>query len=706
MDMSQYLEIYIEESKEHLQSLNEALLQLEKEPDNDSVLNEIFRLAHTLKGMSGTMGFSHTLKLTHQMENVLEALRNNEIKTSSWLADLLFKCLDALESYTNHVIETGNEGDMEYTEILDELESVLSKRGIENDGLPANNNFPNSAAGSTVNVPGVPVIVNEYEQNVINKAYEKGYKTYKVTVSLNETCILKAARAFIVFKTIEKNAEIIKSEPKVQDIEDEKFEYEFAVLIITTQDPELIKKELLSISEIRDISINEVTPSELDEPGIKKTVSQIINTEQMAGFSQQTQESSEAAYEKSQQTVIQSAVVHKEDTAAKRTKTGKTVRVDIERLDNLMNLVSELIIQKTRLEGLEGVERPQNFVEAIEYLERITSNLHDAVMKVRMVPIETVFNRFPRMIRDISRDIGKDVNFHMSGEETELDRIVIDEIGEPLIHLLRNAVDHGIEPVEVRKAMGKPEVGNIYLRAYQDGNNVVIEVEEDGQGIDLEKVKKKAIEFGYVEPQLADGLTKKEIIDFLFAPSFSTTERITDLSGRGVGLDVVKTKIAALGGIVEVESEKEKGSKFIIRLPLTLAIIQALMVAVGDEKYAIQLSSINQIINIKPEDIQLVQKQEVILFRDSVIPIIRLKEVLDVPVSDEEDKSSDKTLKVVVVKKGNRLTGLVVDEIIGQQEVVQKSLGKFLSGIEIITSATILGDGHVALILDANSLVQ
>ncbi|MGI6778693.1 MAG: chemotaxis protein CheA, partial [Acetivibrionales bacterium] len=350
---------------------------------------------------------------------------------------------------------------------------------------------------------------------------------------------------------------------------------------------------------------------------------------------------------------------------------------------------------------IQMAERSQTFNETLEYLERITTNLHDAVMKVRMVPVETVFNRFPRMIRDISKELGKEVNLVMSGEETELDRTVIDEIGDPLIHLLRNSVDHGIEPVEMRKKLGKPSKGTVNLRAYQDGNSVVIEVQDDGQGIDLESVKKKAIEKGLINKEVINNMSTKDIIDFLFLPSFSTANKVTDISGRGVGLDVVKTKIEALGGVIEVETGKGKGSRFIIRLPLTLAIIQALLVMIGNEKYAIQLSAIHQIIKIAPEEIKMVQKQEVILLRNTVIPIVRLDEILEVP---REEKTEKKQLTVVIVKKGDKLSGFLVDSIIGQQEIVQKSLGKLLSGIKTITSATILGDGNVALILDVNSI--
>lgn len=688
MDMNQYLEIFIEETKEHLQNLNQSLLQLEKNPEDSMVLNEIFRVAHTLKGMSGTMGFVKMSKMTHDMENVLHALRSGEIRANSDLVDILFKCLDALENYLNNIIENSNEGVNEYGEIIDALNNITANKSFSKTKAQTEKDKKASEAEIYKNIPVTANFqLNQYEQNVVNKALETGMNAYKITVMLNNGCVLKSARAFIIFQVLERNSEIIKSEPRVEDIEDERFDFEFTVVVVTKADSEIFIKELNSIAEVEDVIITPLRYKAVEDVGenIKETKVSFM-----------------PAVKSEIDTMENENGIHDEktDSLSKKTKTGKTVRVEIGRLDVLLNLVSELIIQKTRLEGLEGIERTQAYNETVEYLERITTSLHDAVMKVRMVPVETVFNRFPRMIRDISRDLGKEVVLKMSGEETELDRTVIDEIGDPLIHLLRNAVDHGIEPVEKRRSLGKQDAGNIFLRAYQDGNSVVIEVEDDGQGIDAEKVKKKAVEKGLISMDIANSLSKKDIIDFLFRPSFSTADKITDLSGRGVGLDVVKTKIEALGGMAEIETEPGKGSKFIIRLPLTLAIIQALLVRIGHEKYAIQLSSINQIINIKPSDIKMVQKQEVILLRNMVIPIVRLDRVLKVPGKEKENKQ----LTVVVVRKGDRLSGFLVDSILGQQEIVQKPLGKFLSGIKTITSATILGDGNVALILDVNSL--
>ena len=389
--------------------------------------------------------------------------------------------------------------------------------------------------------------------------------------------------------------------------------------------------------------------------------------------------------------------------AANKPVVNRTVRVDIEKLDTLMNLVSELIIAKNSLVSastMSGNSSPA-VNEQIEYLESVTTSLHESVMKVRMVPIESTVNKFPRMVRDLQKKLGKKMELYMSGEETELDRTVVDQIGDPLMHLLRNSADHGLESAEVRKERGKPEVGSIFLDAYQDGNNVVIEVRDDGNGIDTKAVKNKAIERGVITPEQGENMSDKEIIDLLFNAGFSTAKVVSDVSGRGVGLDVVKSMIESLSGEVEVKSKLGEGSTWTIRLPLTLAIIQALMVDIGDEKYAISLGSIQTIEDISPSDVKLVQAKEVIQLRDLVIPLVRLSDILDIP----SKKNPEDNLVVVIVKKGDKQAGLVVDELIGQQEIVIKSLGKYISKCKIISGATVLGDGEVALILDANTLI-
>lgn len=684
MDVSQYLEIFIEESKEHLQNLNESLLGMEKSPNNKNLINEIFRVAHTLKGMAATMGFKKMSVLTHDMENVLSEIRNGALDSSAELLDVLFQCLDALERYIDVISDSGNEGSDDNRPIIDRLNAILNEK---KDGVkPAHTQSTTTSAAvqtqpkADVSSPSLErkhlmIPFNDYEKNAMIKAKEEGYKTYGITLVISESCVLKSARAFIIFRTLERLGQIIKSYPNVQDIEDEKFETDFSVFVLSKESVELFTKELNSIAEVDAVLIDE-----------------IIENNQAALQPQRAEKNVEDEEEESQDE-------EKEQSQSTKPKANRTVRVDIERLDNLMNLVSELIIVKNGLETVEN--KNQNMNEQVEYLERITTNLHDAVMKVRMVPIERVFNRFPRLIRDLSRKLNKNMELHMSGEDTELDRTVIDEIGDPLVHLIRNAGDHGLETPQERIAAGKPEKGNVYLDAYQDGNNVVIEVGEDGRGIDVQKIKNKALNTGTISKDQADAMTDQDIIDLLFRPSFSTADKISDVSGRGVGLDVVKTKIEALGGDVEVRTELGKGSTFIIRLPLTLAIIQALMVEIGNEKYAIPLNSIQNIEDVKLSNIKYIQNQEVINLRGHVIPIIHLDGMLGV----EKTKEKEESLTVVIVNKGDKQAGFVVDGLIGQQEIVIKTLGKYLTNIRLIAGATILGDGEVALILDVNSLV-
>lgn len=672
MDMNQYMEIFIEESLEHLQLLNQSLLGLETNPKDMKILNEIFRVAHTLKGMAGTMGYTGITSLTHRMEDVLDAIRNGKVDVNTAIVDILFECLDYLDNSISAISSTGQEGSNKADAIIASLNGILLKKPAE----------------EVKKVEAAPdkqdelMKLNQYDENIVRKATQQGMGVYKVRVMLANDCMLKSARAFIVFQTVERYAEIFKAVPKVEDIEDEKFDNEFTIAIVTKEPEALIKKELESISEIIEARFEKI------EVAAEAESNQNIELD--------------SAVEKDTPATTGDEKENNEETAGKKAKMGKTVRVDIDRLDNLMNLVSELIIIKTRLEGVGNDSKNQDMTEAVEYLERITTSLHDAVMKVRMVPIERVFNRFPRMVRDLSKDLSKDITLNMSGEETELDRTVIDEIGDPLIHLIRNAIDHGIEEREERVKVNKTAHGTVNLRAYQDGNSVVIEVEDDGKGIDVEKVKKKAIERGLISTSNASEMDEKSIIELLFEPGFSTADKISDISGRGVGLDVVKTKIESLNGIVEVENSKGKGSKFIIRLPLTLAIIQALLVTIGDEKYAIPLNVIRDITTINASTIRNVHGQDVVLNRNSVIPIVRLGRMLEV-ANVNSDASEE--LTAVVVKKGDKNAAFIVDSLIGQQEIVIKTLGKFLSGIKFIAGATILGDGQVALIVDTNSLV-
>lgn len=696
MDVTQYLEIFLDETKEHLQSLSDQFMILEQEPDNMDTINEIFRSAHTLKGMAGTMGYKRMQTLTHDMENVFSEVRNNTIKVDGAMVDLLFQCLDALEEYTENIQNTGDEGTNDNEHLIKALNDYLAKNSGDGAPQPAKEEKkepakeePKQEAGADLGKEKWREIkLGDTEHTVIAEAKKQGKTCLGVTVYVQESCILKAARAFLVYKALEELGDMIVSVPSAQDIEDEHFEFDFSVIILTDADVETVKNAILNVSEIEAAYVGEVEPVQPEEAVKPAAIAEAQPKEE-----EQPKKAAPAAPAKAaDKKPISKPIVN------------RTVRVDIEKLDVLMNLVSELIIAKNSLvstSSQEGILTNNTFNEQIEYLESVTTNLHESVMKVRMVPIETVVQKFPKMIRDLSKKLDKKMQLIMSGEETELDRTVVDEIGDPLMHLLRNSADHGLESAEVRKERGKPEVGSIFLNAYQDGNNVIIEVRDDGNGIDVEAVKKKAIERGTITPEQAENMADKDVIGLLFLPSFSTSEKVTDVSGRGVGLDVVKSKIESLSGEVEVKTKLGEGSTFIIRLPLTLAIIQALMVEVGGEKYAIPLGSIQTIEDVEPAEIKYVQAKEVINLRGTVIPLIRLNEVLD----NESTKKPDENLLVIIVKKGDKLAGLVVDELMGQQEIVIKSLGNYINKNKIISGATILGDGEIALILDTNALL-
>ncbi len=699
MDVSQYLEIFIDESEEHLQTLSDCIMVLEKEPDNKDTINEVFRAAHSLKGMAGTMGFKRMQHLTHDMENVFQEVRSDRVKVTSGMIDLLFKCLDALEGYLDNIKSTSDEGTEDNEVIIKELNDFIAKADGEAEAENKEVSEVKEAAPAATQEEKEgqeKIELTEEEKKAIREAESNGQHIYAMTVHIQKDCLLKAARAFLVFKAVEDFGQILVYRPSSQDIEDEKFELDFSFFLASEEETDKIVAAAKAVSEIEKVDAEEIHLEEY----LKEAAAQ---EEQQAKEAATEQKEAPAEVPKAAEKKAP-AVAAKKQTNAKPV-TGRTVRVDIEKLDALMNQVSELIIAKNSLVSISSNEsgeyQNQSFHEQIEYLERITTNLHESVMKVRMVPIESVVNKFPRMIRDLSRKLGKKMELYMTGEDTELDRTVVDQIGDPLQHLLRNSADHGLEDNATRVEKGKPEVGSIFLKAFQEGNNVIIEVGDDGNGIDVAAVRDKAVERGVITAEQAENMSQKEIINLLFLPSFSMAKKITDISGRGVGLDVVKSNIEALGGDVEVRTKLGEGTTFIVRLPLTLAIIQALMVEIRDEKYAIALGSIANIESIPVNEIKYVQAQEVIHLRGAVIPLIRLDQVLDM----EEKQEEPENLTVVIVKKGDSLAGLVVDNLIGQQEIVIKPLGKYITNNKIISGATILGDGEVALILDVNTLM-
>ena len=706
MDVSQYLSVFLDEAKEHLQSLNDNIMTLEQDPENEDCINEIFRSAHSMKGMAGTMGYTRMQNLTHDMEDVFSDVRGGKIKIKSADIDVLLQCLDAIQGYVDNITENQDEGTDEHQNIIKALADI--RNGVTGDGsdaAPAAEAAPAadaSAAGGSSSADGAAdykaIKLDPSVKSTLEEAASQGKKIYGITVHIQESCILKAARGFLVFKGLEEIGEIAVSDPSTQDIEDEKFDFSFSLVLITDESKEKVEEIVKAVSEVEGCDCGEFDLGNAKTTEDKEEAPAAPAAE--AAPAAATPAPAPAAAQKQAPAPAAGAAGGKKPVG--KPVVNRTVRVDIEKLDVLMNLVSELIIAKNSLisaANTSGVSNG-NVNEQIEYLESVTTNLHESVMKVRMVPIESVLQKFPRMIRDLNKTLGKKMELTMTGEETEMDRTVVDEIGDPLMHLIRNSADHGIESAELRAQRGKPEVGQIFLHAFQDGNSVVIEVGDDGNGIDAEAVKNKAIEKGVVTPDQAALLTEKQCVELLFHPGFSTAKQVSEISGRGVGLDVVKSKVESLSGEVTVRTKLGEGSTWVIRLPLTLAIIQALMVIIGEEKYAIPLDSIQSIEDVSPADIKFVENKEVINLRGSVLPLIRLNEVLDT----ESKRNPDEDMVVVIARKGDQQVGLVIDELMGQQEIVIKPLGKYTNKCKLISGATILGDGEIALILDTNSI--
>ncbi|MFU7516317.1 chemotaxis protein CheA [Clostridium sp. HCS.1] len=672
MDVSQYMNMFLEESMENLQTLNESLLDLEQEPNNRDKLNEIFRVAHTIKGMAATMGFNNIAELTHKMEDILSEFREGKLKVTRNVVTILFDCLDTLERMVSN-IEEGNHKEVEYLNIIKELEKVAKLEDVnEAEDIEINNT---DETDNPINVS-----LNEYDISVIKQARKNEYNGISIKVYLREDTLLKSARAFLIVQELEAQGEIIKSFPSTEDIENEQFETELIFVLLTKTSKEDIQRLITNISEVYKVETSYVEIDDYHEATLSDK--DVIN--EVKNLSKNVQIESK---------IIEPKEIKNDNNTSKRAH--QSVRVDLQRIDKLMNMVSELVIYRTRLEQIVIDDKSQELIETLEQVERTTSDLQDLVMKIRMLPLEVVFNRFPRMIRDLSLELKKEINFVIEGSETELDRTVIDEIGEPLIHLLRNAADHGIESKEERIKNGKDPIGTIKLVAYQEGTKALIKVSDDGAGINITRVKEKAEEIGIS----TDGLSDSDIRNLIFAQGFSTNKIVTDISGRGVGMDVVKSKISSLGGTVDVVSEDGKGTSFIIKLPLTLQIIQALLVKIGDETLAISLGFIDRVIDYKEERVKKTNGEEVIIYRDNVIPLIRLNERLNI-----ESKDSNKKF-IIIVKVGERTVGLLVDSLFGQQEIVIKPLGKSLKFLKEYIGATILGNGLVTLILDVAALI-
>jgi two-component system chemotaxis sensor kinase CheA len=790
IDLSQYMGMYVDGSRENLDLMDKFLLSLEQDPTNLEAVGEIFRAAHTLKGMSATMGFEKVAHLTHEMENILDQLRNHQVQVTTELIDTLFETFDVLRILVTDSIEA-TDSNIDINEIVEKLNQVAQGQSpTKHEAKPIE---PQAAASdsaqeaaeteeqpaqdsSQLAIELADITINEFETQVLKEAQQQGSNIYLLIVSLEPDCLLKAPRAFMVTRNLEElECEIIKTVPDTKDIEEEKFDLSFKMVIIGQADAATVKEGIESISEIASVKLSALKPEDFSlqpaeitvqppaaepekkpeqpspaPPAAEKTPSPTPEKPaQPAAPKQETQPAAAQPAAPKQPQAAQPAAPAKPQAAAappkppaagkpapagggkppgkppkkppakppakKKKKTAadrrssQTVRVDMRRLDELMNLVGELVINRTRLQDIGAAHKLKDLNETLTRVSQISSSLQNVVMQVRMVPIEQIFDRFPRMVRDLSKKLNKKINLVVEGKETEMDRTVIDEIGDPMVHLIRNSIDHGIEAPEDRVAKGKPEAGTITLVARHEGNNVIIEVKDDGKGVDPTIIGRLAVERGLFTTEQIDEMPPEEIIKIIFLPGFSTAQEVSDLSGRGVGMDAVKAKLEDLNGQLDIESKVGEGSRIIIKLPLTLAILPALMVKVGLETFAIPLASVQETMDITKSDINIVQHQEVTLLRGDVLPIIRLRKVLNVPTTEEEQKEIDakeEEISIVVCSSGEKSAGFMVEELVGQQEIVIKSLGNLLGGLPGIMGATMRGDGSIALILDIPSFFQ
>lgn len=696
MEMSEYKEIFKAESEEHLKQLNEALLGLEQNPEDMEYINNMFRSAHTLKGMSATMGFNTIAQLTHEMENVMDMIRKSQMTLTEKIIEIQFECLDTLEVLVENI---DNPDAVDVSTLQCKLHSIMSLPSTAQDTVAVSEPITNliyhgPAKTMDTEMPAAQSISVTEEvscKEVINKEIKftqeelaeiqltraNDQEVLIVKVFLDESCVLKAARSSMVLINLNKLGKVIKTKPPEKELEDEKFDFSFLVVAATSQSMGSIQQRIENISEVTKVEIIPLYTHKKDavDHGEKVREEKIIDPVNKNTIQQKKNES---------------------------LKTGQSIRVNIERLDNLMNLVGELIINKIRLNQLATDIRSKDLEEALGTLDRLTNEIQTEVMESRMVPIDQIFSRFPRMVRDLAKSEGKQISLVIEGKEIELDRTVLDEIGDPLVHLLRNAVDHGVESPQERAKAGKSSEGLVRLAASRQRNTVLIEVQDDGKGMDPAKLRDAAVKKGLMSKEEVSKLCDEEAFNLIFLPGFSTNAVITDVSGRGVGMDVVKTKIESLGGNVSVKSVLGEGSIVTLQLPLTIAIIQSLMIRTAGETYAIPLNNVVRDVGIRSKDIKTIEGQEVILLRGEVLPLLRLNSTLDCPV-----KVNDKeNLIVVVVEKMGNHFGFVVDELLGQQEVIIKSLdSKVLRSVKGFAGATIQGDGTVCLILDIGTLV-
>lgn len=646
-----YHEIFLAESQEYLNTISQCLVKIEESPHDLESLNEIFRAIHTLKGMSATMGFEKLTQLSHHMEDLLDALRSQKIKANSEIIDTLFSCLDILEALIEGV-KAKKKSSVDINPSLEALQKFFAP-AVKTDEF------------TELSLEAAEFSDSEYTLFKEKKA--QGKEVYKIKINLNKDCAMKQVRAFLVLTNLERVGEVLKYIPSVEDLKEGRFGFSFIVVLVTKENMEAVQNGLLSITEVSSVEIKSLVESLEKQAAPRAALPSYI-------------------------------------------KKIQSMRIPVERLDKIMNLMGELAIAKIRLLQIVGHEKYKPLEEVAFAVDRLITALQDEVMQTRLLPISYVLDTFPRITRDLAKGQNKEIELEIIGSEIELDRTILDELGDPLIHLLRNAIDHGIESPAKRKQLKKNQKGKIFIKVVRQKGHISIEVSDDGRGIDFESVAQSAAQKGMISKEEAVALSKNKsgMLNLLTSPGFSTSDKVSEISGRGVGLDVVKLKMEALGGGLDFDSIPEEGTSFFLTLPLTLAIIKAMLVRVRSEIFAVPLMSIRETLKIEEDEIKLIKSFEVIRLREEIIPIIRLDhklELLDLKINLKDEQEQEEKLSIVIIEYGEKSVGLMVNQVLGEQDIVVKPLGSMVKRIRGIAGATILGDGRVALILDIMTLM-
>ncbi|MFV8829057.1 chemotaxis protein CheW [Alkalihalobacterium sp. APHAB7] len=705
INISEYIGVFLDEVDEQLLILDQQIIDLENDPMNREIINNIFRAAHTLKGSSAAMGFDVMKELTHHLEGVFDLIRRQQLKTSKEIFDVMFQSIDVIKQIKSSIIE-GRGEDVDISSLLKKIEATKAQKvSIENQ--VSIEYVLDEMKGELAAEEPLVIEFDEYQKHVLYSALNDNYLIFNIHIQLQKKSLMKSVRTILLHNNLKEVGEIAVTSPLREEIEAETFNGNVIFTLITLEEEGAIYKVIDQVSEIESVKVIPVTIDQLVVVE-KKMIDGDELVEIKNTLSSEPMELLEG--QQSEETV------KTDETLKQKLKINPTVRVDVDKLEHLMNLVGELVIDQTRLVEVrnrfsrvttEHQEEVETLTEVTNHLNRVIGELQEGMMKTRMLPIEQLFNRFPRLVRDTASIVQKEVDFLMEGKETELDRTLIEEISDPLIHLLRNSIDHGIETPDERERVGKPRKGKVLVKAFHQENHIVITITDDGRGIDAKKIKETAIKNGTLTEDEASKMTERDLIFLIFKSGLSTVKQVSDISGRGVGMDIVRSHIEKLNGIIDIETEVGEGTTFTIKLPLTLAIIRSLLIELGKRIFAIPLVNVLEIIRLNPEEVQSVKDKEVAIVRGSVLPLVRMDQKLDINQEKTSNKLNEtKRIFVIVVGIANKRIGIIADRTLGNQEIVIKSLGQYIGNPPHIAGATIMGNGNVALILDIASVVN